>query len=557
MADRVLPDPSTLPTAPVSGGEPLRRKMAEEGRRDLYFLSKVILGYQDMTSHTHGALCKFLDSAMYQRRMVLMPRLCFKTTLATISHSIQLIINDPNISILLISDTETNAANFLEEIKQHFRYNELFRWCYPELVPENFNTAKWSSTSIIIPRDIISRAPTVNAIGAFGGVESRHFRYIKADDLATEKSIHSDTEMDKLVDWAGGLESLLVDINEDHIDFIGSRRKKGDIYEAMEKFYGRNSDVRPIGPHAELKGEIAVFSRGAIENGESIFPERMSMGYLTRMRESYPERFWSQLANSPKGTGLNTFNIEWLRRYTQTTDGKILAKHNGHVEELVDPWRMDRIIVYDPSVAEKKINSQQAIHVLGKGKSQNRYVLESIVGHYPPDEAVDILFELNKKWRPILVSIEKRGFQGWVKYWLDERAEMLGLPYLPVVPWPPEGSHKAEWSKTEHIRALQPMMRSGLLWVLDEHHELIEQVEFHPNVRHDDALDALVQALDIWPYMSDESEEKEKITQEEQFLAAHGMHDPRFDPHTGEREKWDEEAFLASFDATGYGRVQA
>lgn len=556
--ERELPDPDSLPSVPDIRSESLRTKMAEKGREDLFYLSKVILGYRDLTPHTHGALCRFLDSVEWPRRMVLMPRNTFKTTLATIAHTIQLIVRDPNISILIISDIETNASNFMLEIQQHFEHNKLFRWVFPEVIPENFNTTIWSSTRMVVKRDVISRAPTIDAIGAHGGAESRHYDYIKADDLATEKTINSDVHMDKLIKWAGGLESLLKDQSEGgRIDFVGSRRKKGDLYEAMEKFFGGDATPQPIGPHAEQKGELLVFCRDVLEDGESIFPERIPKSFLLRLRKFYPERYHSQYANNPKGTGLNVFQKEWFRHFTFLPDGRIEARHGGEIVELTHPKRMDRIILFDPSVAERQSSSQQAILVVGKGSSPNRYVLETHIGHYPPDEAVDLLYQMYEKWQPSVVSVEKRGYQGSIIYWLHERAEQEGLPYLPVIPFPPEGSPitVSQQAKKEHIKGLQPIVRAGYLWTLEEQTELLDQMEFYPNVRWDDGLDALAQGLQYWPSMMDEEEQFEQAQAEDEWLQSVGML-----PLTGrprQREPWSEQRFLEQFDFTGYGIKEA
>jgi hypothetical protein len=553
-------DPSTLPGLPGRKDERIRKDMAQRGRDDLFYLCKVILGYDLLNPATHGALCRFVGGVEWPRRMVLMPRDTFKTTICTIAHSIQMIVRDPNISILMISDTETNASNFMLEIQQHFEHNTLFRWLYPEIIPENFNTTIWSSTRMVVKRDKISRAPTVDAIGAFGGVESRHYDYIKADDLATERSIRSDIEMDKLIKWSGGLESLLSGYHA-RLDFVGSRRKKGDLYEHLEKFFASGADREPIGPHAHQSGELLVFSRAILEEGESIFPERIPKPFLLRLRKFYPERYHSQYANSPKGSGLNVFEKEWLRYARALGDGKIEARHKGEVLELTNWWNLERMILFDPSVAEKQTSSQQAIIVVGKGRGPFRYVLETHIGHYPPDEAVTLLYNLYAKWKPGLISIEKRGYQGSIIYWLHEVAEQNNLPYLPIIEYPPPGktsrAHLPQQEKKERIRGLQPMVRAGYLWVFEEQTELIDQLEFYPNVRHDDGLDALAQGLEYWPSMMDEDEQSERVSDEERYLTSVGMPSVLLLGRGQEQEAWSEEKFLSRFDFTGYGLKEA
>ena len=64
--------------------------------------------------------------------------------------------------------------------------------------------------------------------------------------------------------------------------------------------------------------------------------------------------------------------------------------HYTKLYEEVSPWSLERIIVYDPSVAEKKSSSKQAIHVVAKGSSPNIYVLESVVDHLEPLQAIKL-----------------------------------------------------------------------------------------------------------------------------------------------------------------------
>ena len=532
--------------------ESLRQSLKERALASTYFLAKVILGYTKLNPRVHLPMCEFIDQTeIYKRREALMPRSHYKTTIWTIAHSIKIVCRDPNIRILMIADTQTNATRFMQEIQQHFLYNEVFRWVFSEVIPENVNKIRWSNTEMVVNRTIIAREPTIDAIGALGGSESRHYDWIKADDLITEKCIRSDIEMDKVNRWAGGLESLLVSQIEGHIDFVGSRKKKGDLYEVQAQMYSLGMERVEIGPFAHAYGEMAIFTRGAIEDSKVIFPENISLRFLTRLRQYDPERYHAQYANSPKGTGLNTFDIESLRYWSWTKDNRILCIHDDKVVAEVSPWALERIVLFDPSVAEKQTSSQQAIIVVAKGVGPTRIVLETHIGHFPPDEAIDRIFELDKKWQPSLISIEKRGFQGWVKYGINEIAELKGLPYPPIVEWPLLGAQNSQFSKTEHIRALQPVVRSNNLWVHESQTELIDLIEFYPNVRWDDGLDALAQAMDYWPMMIDDEEVSRRKRAEDEFLMKSLM------GYSPPPEVWDEKKFLSSFDYTGYRRIDA
>lgn len=537
----------------------VRLEMADEGRKNLYFLCRIILGYRDLNPRVHMPMCNYYDATrgVYRRRCSLMPRTHYKTTIWTLGESLGDIARDPNVRILMIADTGRNAELFMLECQQHFEYNETFRWIYKDIIPPNFRSIRWNVNQMQVPRTIIAREPTIDAIGALGGSESRHYNKIRADDLITEKCIRSDVEMDKVVRWANGLESLLIDQSSDQIDFVGSRKKKGDLYEVQIKSYGEFSTPVDIGPFATLHGDMAVFTRHVTDHtNKPIFPEKITATFLNRLRRIDPQRYHAQYANDPKGSGINTFDEKWLRfyRWSGEDGNRISCIHDGEELLNVSPWDMDRILLYDPSVAEKQTSSQQAIIVVAKGSHPFRLILEAKIGHYPPDEAVDFLFQMQEKWQPSIQSIEKRGFQGWVKYWLRERAERDGIPYLPVIEWPPKGHPQAQWAKPEHIRGLQPMVRSNYLWLHEDQTELRDQLEFYPNVRWDDGLDCLGQGLTYWPMAMDEEEVEKRKKGELNYLDLLAGVEGSADSY---REEWSEEKFLAQFDFTGYGMREA
>ncbi len=557
VSEYSVSNPADLPKKPVEASEELRQQMRTLAKKDLYYLCKVVLGYDKMVPHVHMPMCRFSNDVKAKRRLRLMPRTHYKTTIWTIGETIQDIVKDCNITILLIADTGTNASRFMREIQQHFEMNELFRWLFSELIPNNFKTTTWSQTEMIIPRTRVCREPTVDAIGAGGGVESRHYDKIRADDLVTEKCIHSDVEMDKLNRWAGGLESLLVSVIEGQIDWTGSRKKKGDLYDTLEKKYGDGFETQEIGPHANQMGDLAVFWRRDIENGVPIFPEQVSMRFLMRLKKWDPERYHAQYANSPKGSGLNTFEDEDLRYWRWSTDGRLIeCVHDGQVLMRMSPWAGERIVLYDPSIAKHKGSSQNSILVLLRGHPLPfRIVLETHIGHYPPDEAVRLLFEMDKKWRPTVISVEHRGFQGAVKYWMNEKAEREDLPYPPLRSWPPQGSPKAQWAKDEHVKACQPLVRNNFVWLHKSQTELIEQFEFHPNVRWDDGVDSFSQSLDYWPALMSEMEILEHAQSEKDMIEQHIGVYPIERYLTGksvEEKHWDEQKWLSSLNATGY-----
>lgn len=571
----VLSDPSSFPKIPSNPNERLRQEMREMALSSHYYMATVILGYTKLRIEPHGEMCAFLDfiedHSQFNRTIYYAPRDTFKTSIATITRAIRRGCKDPNQQGLILGDTGDNAVRFGTEIKNHFEMNELLKWLFPEVIPTNFNTARWNAKELVLRRTRISRDPTYDMMGVGGGVESRHYDWIIADDLVTEKCIHSDAEMEKVTKQAMGLESLLISDVESRIDFVGSRKKKGDTYDEIERYFGAGDAVPVIlGPHAVKKGAIVIYSRQIYESGKNIFPYEKTLrsgisdAFLTRLRTKDPERFHAQYANSPKGSGITLFRPEDLRYFKMDESGIITAVHHGRVIEQVSIWSLQRIILFDPATAKRTSNtsrlSKQAIIVAAKGSGPDIYVFRYKVGHFPPDNAVKSLFRLNREWGPEFTSIEERGFQSWVRATLDLVSELLGIPQILVQAFPPPGSDRSQFHKDQHIMTLQPYVRHNLLWLRDieeepEMMELADDLEFYPNIMFKDGLDALAQGTEWWPFSEDEAARDDFRTMERGHLEASLGVSVLFGPdYVGRREQtFNEYEFLAQLDPSGYG----
>src|SRR3990167_6191863 len=69
------------------------------------------------------------------KRIWLWSRGFFKTSIISYAHTIQLILIDPNIRILIMHHKLEKAKDILRVIKNHFMINEEFRWAFPEYCP--------------------------------------------------------------------------------------------------------------------------------------------------------------------------------------------------------------------------------------------------------------------------------------------------------------------------------------------------------------------------------------------------------------------------------------
>ena len=81
--------------------------------RSLFYLTNWALGYPDLTEETHKEVCRFFQNESIKRKISLLPRGSFKTTIGTIANSIQRILRNPDIRILIFSETYNQAKKFV------------------------------------------------------------------------------------------------------------------------------------------------------------------------------------------------------------------------------------------------------------------------------------------------------------------------------------------------------------------------------------------------------------------------------------------------------------
>lgn len=481
--------------------ERVRLAMRQNGLEDTYYLSYNILGYDKLTPHTHGPLCTFMDTCPVMRRLIQMPRSTFKTTIATVAFRIRRAMNNTALRTLIVGNTDTNSMKHLGKIKLHLESNKLLHWLYPDKLWEDVSQAPmWSKQSLYLPTTVLHGEPAFDAIGAGGAAVSRHYDEIDADDIIGEAEAYSETEMDHIVEWFTGLESLMVlPVENCLLDMPSTYWRKDDVYAFAENFYGRGKPAIPTGPYSYLKGDLAVFRRGAVEDGKSIFPEGLSLKFLARLNEENPERYAAQYANNPISSALSTFKPEYRRYYDQRSDdGKRISITYEHGEvEIINTERLQKISFCDPHAGgsqKKRFRGTRAAVITTACDEKGRiFILDCFIRRVPTNEIVDEILRQNEKWEPEIFSIEGNGFQKMLKFWIDERVERdtrLSVPYHPYIP-------KGDKDGDLRIKGLQPLYKAGHIYHGREHLELDEEYLAYPRGKKD-GMDALAQGLEFW-----------------------------------------------------------
>lgn len=437
--------------------------------RDLHYLNQHVLkeeGAKYSLQGVHKELSKFVTGEG-ARKLILFPRGHFKTTVVTEGYSIQRIMENPEIRILIANATLENAKGFLRKIRGHFEGNEMFRFLNREILPTKDN--KWTDREIVVNRKGTYQEATIETVGVGGVVVSKHYDLIIYDDLVNEETIATKEQREKLLKWFQNSLSLL----EPHgqIVVVGTRWHFNDLYSHIE-----NS-----------MADFKVFKRGCTVSGESIdadgaepvFPEKFSLDYLKQLRREQGNYvFNSQYMLNPIDDKNAIFRRDWMKYYE---------------EEDLAQKDLRLYMTIDPAISQKDSGDYSAIVVCAVDEFNNVYVRDIKFGHWLPRELIGRIFDLNHFWRPIRIGIETVAFQKSLYYGIKdemrERNDFLPLQELKT---------STRITKEMRIRGLQPRFENGAIYLKRGMEELENQLLTFPVSSNDDILDALAYQNDLW-----------------------------------------------------------
>lgn len=209
-------------------------------KQDLFTLAKNGLGYDLMTERTHRPITNMLMSPT-KKKLLVIPRGCFKSSIASISFPIWLLINDPNRRILIDSELYTNSSRFIREIRGHLESKHM-----TDLFGK-FVGPTWSESEIIIAqRTKVYKEASLTASGIGAQKTSQHYDFIIADDLSSIDNSMTQDQREKVYDHYRLYISLLEPGGT--IVVIGTRYSYGDLIQ-----YILDNEILPEQKHGLIR----------------------------------------------------------------------------------------------------------------------------------------------------------------------------------------------------------------------------------------------------------------------------------------------------------------
>lgn len=147
-----------------------------------------------------------------RRRLILDPRSHAKTTINAIAHTIQWLINYPDIAIMVVQSTGDKAEAIIGEIKQHFTANPKFRAAFPEMVPKSIKEFGTKNAFTIPARGatIVRKEPSIMAGSIDKGSAGYHFDVMKFSDIVEPNNVGTEDQIQSVISSYFMMENLLV-----------------------------------------------------------------------------------------------------------------------------------------------------------------------------------------------------------------------------------------------------------------------------------------------------------------------------------------------------------
>lgn len=406
-----------------------------------------------------------------RQRIYLCYRAFFKSTIVTKVHSLQLLLNFPNIRICLGHNKQDNSSDNLMAIKNFFRNTEVGK-LFPECIPDGKEWGNLSGFSLANKTDYARSEDNIEAIGVGTEITGKHWDVAKKDDFVTEDSVNTEEQIKKTSDYDDRFNvGHFTDSRYKIQDYSGTRYHFADLYSKKITEPGMKVIKIPI----------------TIDGVMPTHTERFTTEDIKSMKETIHPWTWNcQMELDP---------IDPLRM--QFNSGML------HYWDIL-PVGLNFYLLVDPASAKKKRSDSTAMQVVGVIKDNHgrrlKFVADGIRDKLNPKQRVDTAIELAKLWKIKGCAWEAIGFQETDCVYLEEkrRVEKLFFDIVEIK------SHMS--AKEDRIRSLVPQYANHeWFWppkgkvvkhseFTGKNYDLTEVMEYEilkfPLGEHDDSIDA-------------------------------------------------------------------
>jgi predicted phage terminase large subunit-like protein len=430
------------------------------------------------------------------------PRDHGKSEIFCISYPLRRICEDPNVRVLIVQKTATEAVKTLGVIKAELESNQALKAFYrphwectvgqadicnqagAQMVGGK-KEGSWQQQRIYVKRRRRGKDPTVEAVGVGGAITGGHFDVIILDDVEDDENTGTDDRIAAMIEWFTG---TIMQLREPHtkIMIVGTlKTNRRDIYQIVRE--NPVWDVFVTGAilsHAldEIQYDLVRNANGIVVDVDvrtpdvrTLWPQKWSIrALLLEMVASLDRAVWiREKLNDLRALAGKIFDRGLFRYF----DVEMLAvvEASGGWERLIQIW--------DTAYEEKKAADWSVCGTLGLFRGLV-YLLDVFRAKMELPQLQTAIVQQFMAWRPTEVCVEDAASGKSVLQVLEQQT---GLPLVRISP---EGRDKVARARsaTPYLQAGRILLRGGASWAPT----FLDEVAMFPDGAHDDQVDMLV-----------------------------------------------------------------
>lgn len=417
----------------------IRDNIKEMAMSDIHVFSS-LLGYVDSPHQS-----EWLDIASnksYSKILIEAPRGHAKSTKFSVQYPLWEIVNDNDITILLVSNTNSQVKAFLRQITSIIERNKRFNTIFGNLKPAQ--PEKWTDTEILLERssDINKppeeKDPTISVVGAGGAILSKRAKIIICDDLLNKENTRTAEQRKKLLDWFNDVLLPVLDPIDGRLIVIGTPFDDDDLLATLMKdpTFDIKRKYQAILKEADRQDLWNEYKQILLENPESeeskknadlfykshklemdmgarvLWEARMPYKKLSDIRISSGTRSFSLMYQcDSKSISKKIFKAEWIDK---------CADRNRRLLNSYDPSRFDLHLVgisqgVDLATSEQLDSASSVDLTLGKTNNGKYIILNCIfddaLTRWSPMKLRENISEQANLFHSNIVIVESNAFQ--------------------------------------------------------------------------------------------------------------------------------------------------
>lgn len=422
----------------------------------------------------------------HDRVAIAAPRGHAKTTALTHTYTLAAVLFRERSYVVIVSDTITQAVQFLGDIKKELMENEQIK----SLFKINSFLKEAEDDVIVLCDD--GHKFRISAKGSEQKVrglkwDNKRPDLIVCDDLENDEIVMNKERRMKFKRWFYG--ALLPCRSKDGIvRYVGTilhndamleslMPKRNEKYTVVEDLKTYSTRPRPAWKAVKYRAHTPSFDK-------ILWHDRYSKDYFVDKREEYvnqglPDVYSQEYLNVPLDESL---------AYFKRLDFKDLSENDRDMMKQKD-WKrhFNFYIGTDLAVSVKEVSDWSAFIVGAVDQNGTLCVVDVIRARMDAREIVETLMALQRSYDPVCISMEKGQIEKAIGPFLRERmVETDTWPtLLPLAP---------SVDKLTRARSIQARMRAGQVKFdkqADWFYDLEDEAVIFPRGKHDDQVDAL------------------------------------------------------------------